>query len=69
MIDILIGLTAIAAMFGLFGEIIIKIMDVFFMLFPIIPVLFDPVRLANEIIIGITLGFKFVFDSFGRKHK
>ena len=64
MIDIIVGLTAIAAMFGLFGEIIIKIMDVFFMLFPIVPVLFDPVRLANEIIIGITLGFKFVFDSF-----
>jgi uncharacterized membrane protein YqaE (UPF0057 family) len=63
MIDIIMGLTAIAAMFGLFGEILIKIMDVFFMLFPIIPVLFDPVRLMNEIIMGVSLGFKFLFES------
>ena len=63
MIDIIAAMTAIGAMFALFGDILIKIMDIFFMLFPIVPILFDPVRLANEVIIGITLGFTFLFNT------
>ena len=57
------GFIAIAAMFGLFGKIIIKIMDVFTALFPIIPLLFDPPRLFNEIITGVTIGLSLLIES------
>ena len=58
---ILPGIIAIAAMFTLFGEILIKIMDIFSALFPIIPLLFNPPRLASEIITGVSVGFVMVF--------
>ena len=54
------GLIAMAAMFGLFGSILIKILDIFTGLFPIIPILFDPVRLGNEIITGVTVGLDMI---------
>lgn len=56
------GLIAIAAMFALFGTILIKIMDVFSALFPIIPLLFNPPRLANEIITGVSVGIVMVIE-------
>ena len=58
---ILPGIIAIAAMFTLFGDILIKIMDIFSALFPIIPLLFNPPRLASEIITGVSVGFVMVF--------
>lgn len=57
------GFIAIAVMFGLFGKIIIKIMDIFTGLFPIIPLLFDPPRLFNEIITGVTIGLSLIIES------
>jgi uncharacterized membrane protein YqaE (UPF0057 family) len=57
------GFIAVAAMFGLFGKIIIKILDVFTAIFPIIPLLFDPPRLFNEIITGVTIGLSLLIES------
>lgn len=57
------GFIAMAAMFALFGNIIIKILDVFSGLFPIIPLLFDPPRLFNEIITGVTVGLSLLIES------
>ena len=59
---ILPGIIAMAVMFGLFGNILIKIMDVFSSLFPIIPLLFNPPRLASEIITGVSVGFIMIFQ-------
>ncbi len=56
------GFIAMAAMFALFGNILIKIMDVFSALFPIIPLLFNPPRLANEIITGVSVGLLMVIE-------
>ena len=58
------GLIAIAAMFVLFGNILIKILDIFTGLFPIVPLLFDPPRLANEIITGVTIGLVMIIEKF-----
>ena len=57
------GMIAMGAMFGLFGNIIIKVMDVFAAIFPIIPLLFNPVALANEIITGVILGLTLVMEA------
>ena len=56
------GFIAMAAMFALFGNILIKILDIFTGLFPIIPLLFDPPRLANEIITGVTVGLVMIIQ-------
>lgn len=58
------GLIAMAAMFALFGNILIKILDIFTGLFPIVPLLFDPPRLANEIITGVTIGLVMIIEKF-----
>jgi uncharacterized membrane protein YqaE (UPF0057 family) len=54
---------AIAAMFAIFGNIIIKLLDVFGAIFPIIPLLFNPPKLLNEIITGVTIGLSLIFES------
>ena len=56
------GFIAMAAMFALFGNILLKILDIFAGIFPIIPLLFDPPRLASEIITGVTIGLTMLIE-------
>ena len=64
MIELIMAFGAISAMFALFGDLLIKLFDIFTMLFPIIPLIFDPVRLVNEVITGIVLGITTLFQAF-----
>ena len=64
MIELIMAFGAISAMFALFGDLLIKLFDIFTMLFPIIPLIFDPVRLVNEVITGLVLGTTTLFQAF-----
>ena len=57
------SLVALGAFFALVADMFKPLFSIFMKLFELIPLLFNPVRLVNEVISGITLGFTFLVSS------
>ena len=50
----------IAGFFALTADFLAPIFGILIKLFELVPLFFDPVGLANEIITGVTMGFTFL---------
>lgn len=56
-------MTGIVGFFVLFRDFFAPVFNILIKLFELVPLFLDPVALANEVIIGITLGFTFLFNT------
>ena len=53
----------IAGFFALMADFLAPIFSILIKLFELVPLFFDPVGLANEIITGVTMGVSFLFEA------
>jgi uncharacterized membrane protein YqaE (UPF0057 family) len=65
MIDALINaIVTIAEVCVSIVELLIELLNIIFKMIELIPVMFNPVKIMNDIIAGITMAIKLVFRSF-----